>query len=78
MSIQAKELKREQIVEIIRRHPGTQTRIAEELGVRDQSVSNWMRDKGGSARVEEACRKHAARLLREEEKAAAEKAAPVV
>lgn len=70
MSIQAKDLTREQIVEVIRRHPGTQTRIAGELGVRDQSVSNWVRDKCGSARVEEACRKHAARLLREEEKEA--------
>lgn len=67
---QAPGLRRTQVREILKRHPGSISRLAAELGITVQSVSLWLRGKHASQRVERAAQKKAQELL-ESERAAA-------
>ncbi len=52
-----------EIAEVLRKHEGSITAIANELGVRSSTVSGVLAGKSASKRIEEACRAKAMRLL---------------
>jgi transposase-like protein len=65
-------LKRREIRAILKRHPGSISRIARELGHSTHvTVSKWLKNGGTSKPVEEAATREALRLLEEEKNAAA-------
>lgn len=59
-------LKRTEVREILKRHPGSISTIADELGVTTTTVSMWLRGKTTSARIETACHKRAHEFLQQE------------
>jgi transposase-like protein len=60
-------LKRREIRAILKRHPGSISRIARELGHSTHvTVSKWLTNGGTSKPVEEAATREAMRLLEEE------------
>src|ERR1051326_7332379 len=65
------ELAIAEIRQILLRHEGTITSIANELGVRSGAVSQTLSGKAASKRIEEACRAKAFALLKQEKGSAA-------
>jgi predicted transcriptional regulator len=64
-------LTRDEIYAVFGRHPMSQKAIAEALGVRAASVSQWLAGRMGSKRIEAACRELALELLDKEKTTAA-------
>jgi predicted transcriptional regulator len=67
---QQAEMTISEIADVLRRHEGSMTAIANDLGVRVSSVSQVLSGKTGSKRIEEACRVKASALLEEKGNAA--------
>ncbi|HVW08853.1 MAG TPA: hypothetical protein VHC90_09735 [Bryobacteraceae bacterium] len=61
-------LTREQIAAILKRHKGAQERVASSMTppVRSSAITNWLKGKYASSRVEAACREEAERLADQE------------
>ena len=60
----------EEVVSILRRNRGAMAQLADSLGLRQATVSEWTKDPKTSARVDEAARVKARELLKAEAKAA--------
>jgi len=57
---------RPQIRDLFRKHPGTVTELARELGITHPSVSLWLKGRGVSARIAEAAQRKALELSNKE------------
>lgn len=64
------ELTRSQLRRIFKKHPGAMGGVASDLGITPQAVSQWLRGKADSQRVEEALRAKARDLVKRDGKAA--------
>lgn len=65
------QLRRPQVREILKRHRGSISQIADELGITTTSVSMWLRGRGVSRRIEAASQVKALQLLKSEDRDAA-------
>lgn len=64
------DLTRAQLRRIFKKHPGAMGGVAVDLGITPQSVSQWLRGKADSKRVEDAVRAKATELAKRDERAA--------
>ena len=60
---ETENLSRKQIKAVFRRNRGASANLARELGIKQNSISDWMRNRGRSKRVHEAILSRAADLV---------------